>query len=81
MLTQTKTNIPNLIWKNGKTILSSSSERHRITPYPYQEDAWKDMDKYFVEDAKKAGIVWIPTGGGKTVIAVQMIVSKKYILL
>jgi ATP-dependent helicase YprA (DUF1998 family) len=40
-------------------------------PYRHQTAAWNELDKHFVRKGAKAGIVVVPTGGGKTAIAVH----------
>lgn len=37
-------------------------------PYPHQQSAWNALDRHF-ENGNQAGIVVVPTGGGKTRIA------------
>ena len=38
-------------------------------PYPHQQAAWNAMTAHFLDKKKQAGLVVVPTGGGKTVIA------------
>jgi superfamily II DNA or RNA helicase len=38
-------------------------------PYEHQRAAWNALDKHFLEKSKPAGILVVPTGGGKTAIA------------
>lgn len=40
-----------------------------IDPYPHQTTAWDKMSRAFEDEQKLAGLVVIPTGGGKTVLA------------
>jgi superfamily II DNA or RNA helicase len=40
-------------------------------PYDHQRTAWDAMDRHFTEKAKQAGILVVPTGGGKTAIAAR----------
>lgn len=42
-------------------------------PYDYQEKAMEELNKLFLFDKKKACILQIPTGGGKTYTAVRWI--------
>lgn len=58
-------------WKDGRVNLPIDNDRENLNPYPYQKDAWEEMNKHFIQQKNKAGILWIPTGGGKTVIAVK----------
>ena len=38
-------------------------------PYPHQQAAWNVMTTHFFDKKNQAGVVVVPTGGGKTVIA------------
>ncbi|HNF23647.1 MAG TPA: DEAD/DEAH box helicase [Leptospiraceae bacterium] len=62
---------PKINWENGKENLPTSGKRRKLIPYAYQEAVWKEMSSYYQQPDKYAGLVWIPTGGGKTVIAVH----------
>lgn len=44
-------------------------------PYPHQQAAWDAMSRHFLDESKKAGIVVVPTGGGKTKLAERWLLS------
>ena len=45
------------------------------TPREHQNKAHKEMTKFFVQDDKQAGILVLPTGGGKTYTAVYWLLK------
>jgi superfamily II DNA or RNA helicase len=44
-------------------------------PYDHQLAAWDKLEKYFHHDNKPAGILVVPTGGGKTAIAARWLLQ------
>lgn len=60
-------------WKHGHAILSQSKNPSGFRSYEHQDETWKKMDIYFSN--KKGGIIWIPTGGGKTVVAAKWLLE------
>ncbi|MBI3319211.1 MAG: DEAD/DEAH box helicase family protein [Candidatus Omnitrophica bacterium] len=38
-------------------------------PFHHQQAAWNAMNAHFIDNKKQAGLVVVPTGGGKTMIA------------
>jgi ATP-dependent helicase IRC3 len=46
-----------------------------FTPYDHQLAAWDKLGKYFHDDKKIAGILVVPTGGGKTAIATRWLLQ------
>lgn len=40
-----------------------------LHPYPHQLATWDKMTRHFTDERKRAGLVVLPTGGGKTVVA------------
>lgn len=40
-----------------------------LDAHPHQSTTWDKMDRHYLEQAKPAGLVVLPTGGGKTVVA------------
>jgi superfamily II DNA or RNA helicase len=44
-------------------------------PYVHQQAAWNAMDRHFTEKGKQAGILVVPTGGGKTAIAARWLLG------
>ena len=47
------------------------SKPEHFQPYAHQQAAWDAMSRYFEVEKKKAGILVVPTGGGKTAIATR----------
>jgi len=47
----------------------------RFQPYDHQKAAWNAMDRHFTEKGKQAGILVVPTGGGKTAIAARWLLK------
>lgn len=40
-----------------------------LDPYPHQRTTWDKMDRHYADQLRPAGLVVLPTGGGKTVVA------------
>lgn len=40
-----------------------------LTPYDHQRATWDGMTRHYVDEQRAAGLVVLPTGGGKTVVA------------
>lgn len=40
-----------------------------LEPYDHQRATWDNMSRHYVESSKAAGLVVLPTGGGKTIVA------------
>lgn len=51
------------------TIKVDPQKGKHLPAWPHQEMAWAKMKKTFIDDKKRAGIVVVPTGGGKTWLA------------
>ncbi|MEI6553829.1 MAG: DEAD/DEAH box helicase family protein, partial [bacterium] len=47
-----------------------------LSAWDHQERAWAKMDESFIHKHKKAGIVVVPTGGGKTWLASHWLLEK-----
>lgn len=60
-------------WENGNTILFQFENPSGFNSYDHQDETWKRMDEHF--PGNKGGIIWIPTGGGKTVIAAKWLLE------
>lgn len=44
-------------------------------PFDHQKEAWNNMDKEFLDGKRERGMVVVPTGGGKTTIAVYWLIK------
>jgi len=44
-------------------------------PFDHQKEAWNNMDKEFLDGNRERGMVVVPTGGGKTTIAVYWLIK------
>lgn len=44
-------------------------------PYDHQKLAWKEMKSHYLNDDKNEGMVIVPTGGGKTFLAVHWLLE------
>ncbi len=60
-------------WERGHAILNQSKNPSGFRSYEHQDETWKKMDGYF--SYNKGGIIWIPTGGGKTVVAAKWLLE------
>lgn len=40
-----------------------------LDAHPHQKTAWDKMDRHYLDEGKRSGLVVLPTGGGKTVVA------------
>lgn len=47
-----------------------------ITPRDHQIAAWDCLTAHFINEGKKAGLVVVPTGGGKTVLAAHWLLTR-----
>jgi superfamily II DNA or RNA helicase len=54
-------------WNSGQFTFFRESDLTSYTAHRHQNKAWEKMNDYFVQN--KAGIIHVPTGGGKTFIA------------
>ncbi len=63
---------------NPKTINldTSSGDTSSVTLRPYQERAVLEMRRHFLDDDKRAGILQMPTGSGKTLTAVYFLLTE-----
>ncbi|MGV8088108.1 MAG: DEAD/DEAH box helicase [Methanomicrobiales archaeon] len=60
-------------WEKGHTILTQSTNPTGFSSYDHQDETWRRMDGYFLKN--QGGIIWIPTGGGKTVVAAKWLLE------
>lgn len=42
-----------------------------LRPFNHQQSAWDALDRHYDEPSQHAGLLVVPTGGGKTLIAVR----------
>jgi ATP-dependent helicase IRC3 len=61
-------------WQPNQAVRVETSEE-RFKPYDHQVAAWDKLARYFHEEKKKAGILVVPTGGGKTAIAARWLLQ------
>lgn len=70
-----------LEWKPNLTIKVEPRDDER-RPYPHQTAAWDALDRYYDpaqiygEPAKRAGMMVVPTGGGKTYLAARWLLRE-----
>jgi superfamily II DNA or RNA helicase len=62
------------VWQPNRTVKVEPADSH-FKPYDHQLAAWDKLGRYFHEDKKKAGILVVPTGGGKTAIAARWLLK------
>ncbi|MDI9633575.1 MAG: DEAD/DEAH box helicase family protein [Methanolinea sp.] len=62
-------------WKNGFATFEQATNPSGFEPYEHQVEVWKEMDNYFKKS--RYGILWVPTGGGKTVIAAKWLLEER----
>lgn len=64
-----------LEWQPNETVRVEAGEDPGFRPYDHQLAAWDKLSRYFLEDRKNAGILVVPTGGGKTAIAARWLLQ------
>lgn len=62
-------------WQPNQTVKVDGSADPGWKPYDHQVAAWDKLARYFHEDKKTAGILVVPTGGGKTAIAARWLLQ------
>ena len=62
-------------WQPSQTVKVDGSADPGWKPYDHQVAAWDKLARYFHEDKKTAGILVVPTGGGKTAIAARWLLQ------
>lgn len=66
----------NLLTINIKEEFEKNKDKvNSKTPREHQVKAHKDMSKFFLQDDKDAGILALPTGGGKTYTAIYWLLK------
>ncbi|MCK8828252.1 DEAD/DEAH box helicase [Natroniella acetigena] len=62
-----------------KVSSNMKQDEHKVNkdfnPYPHQKDSWNALDKQFIEQDRKRGMIVVPTGGGKTTIASRWLIQ------
>jgi superfamily II DNA or RNA helicase len=61
-------------WQPSRTV-KVETPGPKFTPYDHQLAAWDKLGKYYHDDKNKAGILVVPTGGGKTAIAARWLLQ------
>jgi ATP-dependent helicase IRC3 len=61
-------------WQPNRTV-KVETPGPSFTPYDHQLAAWDKLAKYFHDEKKTAGILVVPTGGGKTAIAARWLLQ------
>lgn len=64
-----------IVWEKGLHNFYKRPSNRVINPHEHQEEIWEKMDSHFLTHNYKAGIIWVPTGGGKTVIGVRWVLK------
>jgi len=63
-------------WQSNQTVKVETPEGPPpFKPYDHQIAAWDALGKYFHDEKKQAGILVVPTGGGKTAIAARWLLT------
>jgi superfamily II DNA or RNA helicase len=58
-------------WQPNRAVKVGTPPSPPFKPYDHQRAAWDKLEKYFHDDKKMAGVLVVPTGGGKTAIAAR----------
>jgi len=61
-------------WEPSRTVKVGPAEEH-FKPYDHQVAAWDRLTRHFHDEKKPAGILVVPTGGGKTAIAARWLLQ------
>lgn len=61
-------------WNPNRTVKVEASDEG-FKPYDHQIAAWDRLTRYFHDEKKTAGILVVPTGGGKTAIAARWLLQ------
>lgn len=62
-------------WQPNLAVKVGAPEGSPFKPYHHQLAAWDALEKYYHDDGKLAGILVVPTGGGKTAIAARWLLK------
>lgn len=62
-------------WDKGKHDFYKRPSNRILSPHEHQKEIWEEMDNHFLTHKYKAGIIWVPTGGGKTVIGAKWVLK------
>lgn len=62
-------------WQPNRTVKVGAPPSPPFKPYDHQVAAWDKIERYFRGDKKLAGILVVPTGGGKTAIAARWLLQ------
>src|SRR5262249_28651247 len=58
-------------------VLAVEPAPDHFRPYEHQQAAWDALDRHYGDKGKHAGILVVPTGGGKTAIASRWLLQHK----
>lgn len=70
-----KYSINPIVWNKGIHEFRKQPSHYPFNPHDHQELIWKKMDSHFLDNNYQAGIIWVPTGGGKTVIGAKWVLK------
>ncbi len=62
-------------WQSNQTVKVDPATNRGFKPYDHQLAAWDKLARYYTDDKKPAGILVVPTGGGKTAIAARWLLE------
>lgn len=64
---------PNL--NDPQITIKIEAKEDNLKPYEHQKAAWNALSRCFIDEGHSAGIVVVPTGGGKTIIATRWLLE------
>ena len=67
--------VPSVFTFNPSEHLELREAAAPIVPYDHQRATWDALTKHYVDAGKCAGLVVLPTGGGKTVVAAHWLLQ------
>lgn len=64
-----------IIWDKGIYEFTKHPSSNLFYPHDHQDLIWEKMNDHFLQKNYHAGIIWVPTGGGKTVIGAKWVLK------